>query len=114
MNTRRFAAYRSGVGDSHSSMRGFTRKVFSEMDLRCTGMEFASEFVIKASQLHAHDGGSRSSVAGQARPPCSPSQLSQRLAPQTGGSSKWFLLIDFEIIGQANFRAPCFEIVLSL
>ena len=27
--------------------------MFDEMDLRCTGMEFASEFVIKASQLRA-------------------------------------------------------------
>ena len=45
--------FRTGIGDSHSGMRGFSREVFDRMDLRCTGMEFASEFVIKASQLGA-------------------------------------------------------------
>jgi len=34
-------------------MRGFTRAVYERMDLRSTGMEFASEFVIKAAQLGA-------------------------------------------------------------
>ncbi len=34
-------------------MRGFTRAVYDRMDLRSTGMEFASEFVIKAAQLGA-------------------------------------------------------------
>jgi glycosyltransferase involved in cell wall biosynthesis len=41
------------VGDSHCGMRGFTRDVFDRMDLRSTGMEFASEFIIKAGQLGA-------------------------------------------------------------
>lgn len=39
------------VGDSHCGMRGFSREVFDRLDLRSTGMEFASEFIIKASQL---------------------------------------------------------------
>jgi glycosyltransferase involved in cell wall biosynthesis len=43
--------FHSGIGDSHCGMRGFSRAVFDRMDLRCTGMEFASEFVIKATQL---------------------------------------------------------------
>ena len=43
----------AGIGDSHCGMRGFTRAVYDRMDLRCTGMEFASEFVIKAAQLGA-------------------------------------------------------------
>jgi glycosyltransferase involved in cell wall biosynthesis len=43
----------AGIGDSHCGMRGFTRAVYDRMDLRSTGMEFASEFVIKAAQLHA-------------------------------------------------------------
>jgi glycosyltransferase involved in cell wall biosynthesis len=43
--------FRSGAGDSHCGMRGFTRAAFDQMDLRTTGMEFASEFIIKASQL---------------------------------------------------------------
>ena len=45
--------FHSGIGDSHCGMRGFTREVFDRMDLRSSGMEFASEFVIKAAQLGA-------------------------------------------------------------
>jgi hypothetical protein len=41
------------IGDSHCGMRGFTRDVYERMDLRTTGMEFASEFVIKAAKLGA-------------------------------------------------------------
>lgn len=45
--------FRTGIGDSHCGMRGFSRAVFDRMDVRSTGMEFASEFVIKAKQLGA-------------------------------------------------------------
>jgi glycosyltransferase involved in cell wall biosynthesis len=45
--------FHTGIGDSHCGMRGFTRTVYDRMDLRSTGMEFASEFVIKAAQLRA-------------------------------------------------------------
>jgi glycosyl transferase family 2 len=45
--------FHAGIGDSHCGMRGFTRAVYERMDLRSTGMEFASEFVIKATQLGA-------------------------------------------------------------
>src|SRR6266571_6879092 len=45
--------FRAGIGDSHCGMRGFTRAVYERMDLRSTGMEFASEFVIKAAQIKA-------------------------------------------------------------
>src|SRR5712672_1799355 len=45
--------FRTGISDSHCGMRGFTRAVYDRMDLRSTGMEFASEFVIKAAQLGA-------------------------------------------------------------
>src|SRR5262245_48454002 len=45
--------FRSGIHDSHCGMRGFTRDVFERMDLRSSGMEFASEFVIKAAQIGA-------------------------------------------------------------
>jgi glycosyltransferase involved in cell wall biosynthesis len=45
--------FHAGIGDSHCGMRGFTRAVYDRMDLRSTGMEFASEFVIKAAQLRA-------------------------------------------------------------
>jgi glycosyltransferase involved in cell wall biosynthesis len=45
--------FHARIGDSHCGMRGFTRAIYERMDLRSTGMEFASEFVIKAAQLGA-------------------------------------------------------------
>jgi glycosyltransferase involved in cell wall biosynthesis len=45
--------FHTGIGDSHCGMRGFSRAVFDQMDVRSTGMEFASEFIIKAKQLGA-------------------------------------------------------------
>jgi glycosyltransferase involved in cell wall biosynthesis len=43
--------FHTTIGDSHCGMRGFTREVYRRMDLRTTGMEYASEFVIKAVKL---------------------------------------------------------------
>jgi hypothetical protein len=43
--------FRTDIGDSQCGMRGFTKDVYERMDLRTTGMEFASEFVIKAAKL---------------------------------------------------------------
>ena len=40
----------SQLGDFHCGMRGFSKAAFEAMDLRTTGMEFASEMVIKATQ----------------------------------------------------------------
>jgi glycosyltransferase involved in cell wall biosynthesis len=34
--------------DIHCGMRGFTRELCDRLDLRCTGMEFASEMVVKS------------------------------------------------------------------
>ena len=45
--------FHARIGDSHCGMRGFTRAIYEQMDLRSAGMEFASEFVIKAAQLDA-------------------------------------------------------------
>jgi len=39
----------SSIRDFHCGIRGVTRKAFLKMDLRTTGMEFASEMVIKAT-----------------------------------------------------------------
>lgn len=39
------------VRDFHCGIRGFSREAFERMDLRTTGMEFASEMVIKATLL---------------------------------------------------------------
>ena len=42
--------YRSGVSDAHCGMRAFKRDALRSLDLRTSGMEFASEMVIRASK----------------------------------------------------------------
>jgi glycosyltransferase involved in cell wall biosynthesis len=42
--------FRTGVRDAHCGMRGFRRSILPQLDLRTTGMEFASEMVIRASK----------------------------------------------------------------
>jgi glycosyltransferase involved in cell wall biosynthesis len=41
----------SPVHDIYCGLRGFTRELYDRLDLRCTGMEFATEMVIKSSLL---------------------------------------------------------------
>ena len=41
--------FRAPTHDVHCGMRGFTRVLYDRLELRCTGMEFASEMVIKAA-----------------------------------------------------------------
>ncbi|HVG59456.1 MAG TPA: glycosyltransferase family 2 protein [Hyalangium sp.] len=43
--------FRCPVGDLHCGLRGYSREAFLRMDLSTTGMEFASEMVIKATVL---------------------------------------------------------------
>jgi glycosyltransferase involved in cell wall biosynthesis len=43
--------FRTGVRDAHCGMRAFRRSVLPELDLRTTGMEFASEMVIRAAKV---------------------------------------------------------------
>jgi glycosyltransferase involved in cell wall biosynthesis len=43
--------FRSPLHDVYCGLRGFRKDVFSLLDQRCTGMEFATEMIIKAS-LH--------------------------------------------------------------
>jgi len=42
--------FRTGVKDAHCGMRAIRRDVLPDLDLRTTGMEFASEMVIRASK----------------------------------------------------------------
>ncbi len=44
------AFFRTGVSDAHCGMRAVRREVLPRLDLRTTGMEFASEMVIRASK----------------------------------------------------------------
>jgi glycosyltransferase involved in cell wall biosynthesis len=41
--------FHTPVGDAHCGLRAFTKDAYQRMNLRATGMEFASEMVIKAS-----------------------------------------------------------------
>jgi glycosyltransferase involved in cell wall biosynthesis len=42
--------FRTGVKDAHCGMRALRRDVLDKLDLRATGMEFASEMVIRAAK----------------------------------------------------------------
>jgi hypothetical protein len=61
----------AGLSDFHSGLRGFDRQAILDLDLHTTGMEFASEMVIRATL----EGYSRSEVPitlypdGRSRPP---------------------------------------------
>ena len=44
--------YKAGVADAHCGMRALRRDVLPELELRSTGMEFASEMVIRAAKQH--------------------------------------------------------------
>ncbi len=41
--------FNSKIGDFHCGLRGFSKEAFYKMDLKTTGMEFASEMIVKAS-----------------------------------------------------------------
>jgi glycosyltransferase involved in cell wall biosynthesis len=41
--------FRAPIHDVHCGLRGFTKELYNRLDLQCTGMEFASEMVIKTA-----------------------------------------------------------------
>jgi glycosyltransferase involved in cell wall biosynthesis len=41
--------FRAPVRDIYCGLRGFTKELYARLDQRCTGMEFATEMIIKAS-----------------------------------------------------------------
>ena len=41
--------FKSKIGDFHCGLRGFSKEAFYEMELKTSGMEFASEMIVKAS-----------------------------------------------------------------
>jgi hypothetical protein len=45
--------FRAPIHDVHCGLRGFTRQLYDGLELRCTGMEFASEMVIKSALASA-------------------------------------------------------------
>jgi glycosyltransferase involved in cell wall biosynthesis len=48
--------FHAPIHDVHCGLRGFTRSLYDQLDLRCTGMEFASEMVIKSALSSARIG----------------------------------------------------------
>jgi glycosyltransferase involved in cell wall biosynthesis len=44
--------FKTGVKDAHCGMRALRHDVLPQLDLRATGMEFASEMVVRASRAH--------------------------------------------------------------
>jgi len=63
--------FRSPVKDFHCGLRGFRRDAILELDLRTTGMEFASEMVVKATlnKLNIVEVPTTLSPDGRSRPP---------------------------------------------
>lgn len=63
--------FRSPCGDFHCGLRGFSKTAIQRLDLRTTGMEFASETVVKASLhgLRITEVPTTLSVDGRNRPP---------------------------------------------
>jgi len=43
--------FRAGVSDVYCGLRGFTKDLYDRLHMRCPGMEFALEMVVKASKL---------------------------------------------------------------
>ncbi len=63
--------FRSPCGDFHCGLRGFNKASIQKLDLRTTGMEFASEQVVKASfrKLRITEVPTTLSPDGRSRPP---------------------------------------------
>jgi glycosyltransferase involved in cell wall biosynthesis len=63
--------FRSPCGDFHCGLRGFSKAAIESLDLRTSGMEFASEQVVKASlrKLRIAEVPTTLSLDGRSRPP---------------------------------------------
>ena len=63
--------FHSSCGDFHCGLRGFSKAAIQRLDLRTTGMEFASETVVKASLhgLRITEVPTTLSIHGRSRPP---------------------------------------------
>jgi len=59
------------IGDFHCGLRGFSSEAYSKLDLRTTGMEFASEMIVKAklNNLSITEVPTKLSKDGRTRPP---------------------------------------------
>ncbi len=48
--------FQAPIHDVYCGLRGFTKDLFEQLNLRCSGMEFATEMIIKATLLKARIG----------------------------------------------------------
>ena len=48
--------FNAPIHDIYCGLRGFTKRLYDELDQRCTGMEFATEMIIKSSLREARIG----------------------------------------------------------
>ncbi len=107
--------FRCPAHDFHCGLRGYTREAFEAMDLQTTGMEFASEMVIKATlkKLRITEVPVTLSKDGRTRPP--------HLKPWRDGwrhlrfmllfSPRWLFLIPGLVL---FFIGACLSIALSI
>lgn len=63
--------FKSNIGDFHCGLRGFSKEAYYKMELQTTGMEFASEMIVKASlkNLKIAEVPTVLSPDGRSRPP---------------------------------------------
>lgn len=63
--------FKSKIGDFHCGLRGFSKEAYYKMELKTTGMEFASEMIVKASlkNLKIAEVPTILSPDGRSRPP---------------------------------------------
>lgn len=63
--------FKSKIGDFHCGLRGFSKEAYYRMELKTTGMEFASEMIVKASlkNLKIAEVNTILSPDGRSRPP---------------------------------------------
>ncbi len=63
--------FKSKIGDFHCGLRGFSKEAYTKMELKTTGMEFASEMIVKASlkNLKIAEVPTILSPDGRSRPP---------------------------------------------
>lgn len=63
--------FKTGISDAHCGLRAFTKEAFQRMKLKTGGMEFASEFVVKAvkERLKITEVAITLHKAGRTRPP---------------------------------------------
>lgn len=105
------ALFRCPAKDFHCGLRGFRKSAFLRMDLRTTGMEFASEMVIKANlmKMRIAEVPTTLSRDGRSRPP--------HLRPWRDGwrhlrfmllfSPRWLFVIPGAILGGGESCTLC-------